>query len=739
MPQKTQPAQAAIPFRKSILGRTFMSTILITTVAAILLSLCANLLVRSLLVQRVFLQLSSAATAKEQIIESRLQSDRERTALLGAGSQTQSILKGGDTARLATLLASLQEEGIPALGISVANAYGVVIAHTGLPTQPVPAGLDATTLIPIQGDEGWEGHTVFAPLRNGTLIVRYSAQELLDTVLNASSVGDSGEVLLGMAHNGHVVLLNNSFAPDGRSPLDLGQLSGQEQGDLDMATALKEKNGYGEFQDYRGNSVFTAYRFLPSLGWELAVKVEVAEMLQGARVLSSVLTIISCLLIVLSAVIAFRFAKQLTEPLQLLSKRVSHLGPGKWRFSRSVQTGDEVEVLDSVVTDMAARLKKTYEHMEEEIEDRTEELKRQYLKDRTILESIDHGVILVDARGTITDANPAALAFLHCESEQCKGENVEETLNIYRHSKRLKGGEHPVTKCLREGRLVRSTPDIHYSVMRPDEIRMPILIVAKPFTKGKKLIGAVVVFQDETDARRVDYLKSEFIALASHQLRTPLASLQWYIELFKDEENLSSAQKDYLKEMIRASDRMVKLIDSLLHAARLEGGNLIPHTQNIDIIALIAGLAEECRSLAKSNKIGCTVELPKEQMFIETDSVLLHIVFKNLFSNAVKYTKEKGTVGVSMKSSGKWVEIRVKDTGVGIPKEEQKRIFQRLFRASNVRKMDTDGNGLGLYISKVIVENLGGSITFESKEKKGTTFIVKLPLKMKKSHTKKSH
>jgi len=182
---------------------------------------------------------------------------------------------------------------------------------------------------------------------------------------------------------------------------------------------------------------------------------------------------------------------------------------------------------------------------------------------------------------------------------------------------------------------------------------------------------------------------------------------------------------------------MSALIDALLHAARLESGNITPQENEVDLTSLITELSEELRDMGKKKRISCTVAVPHTKVVLQTDAVLLHVVFKNLFSNAIKYTPEGRSVSVDMKTSEKNVQITVADTGIGIPEREQKRLFQRLFRASNVRKLDTDGNGLGLYITKMIIDSLGGSIGVASTEGKGSRFTVTLPIRTKKKPTTK--
>lgn len=246
-----------------------------------------------------------------------------------------------------------------------------------------------------------------------------------------------------------------------------------------------------------------------------------------------------------------------------------------------------------------------------------------------------------------------------------------------------------------------------------------------------------MLFHTIVEERRVDHLKTEFISLASHQLRTPLSSLQWYAQLLSEEKKLTKDQKDDAKEMVFAVRRMNNLIDSLLHAAQLECEEIVPRMKNASINILITDLAKDLKMSAEEKQIAITVRMPKKAVSLYTDTALLGVVLQNLFSNAVKYTNPKGTIDVHVQTKQSAVVITVSDNGIGIPKKDLTRIYQRLFRASNAIKVNTDGNGLGLYITQMVIESLGGAIAVESTEGKGTTFTVTLPIKEKKALKKK--
>jgi PAS domain S-box-containing protein len=401
---------------------------------------------------------------------------------------------------------------------------------------------------------------------------------------------------------------------------------------------------------------------------------------------------------------------------------------------RSVHTGDEVEILESVLVDMAGRLQNVYRSQEHEIRRRTEELRHQYALDRTILENIEYGVVTVDRKGHITGINAAALHLLGEHEEHVTGLPVQEVMHICGHRGEPLKTVHPLIQCMKTGRTQKAAISAHFNVRRDDDTLLPVLYTASPFGPAGKIAGAVMVFQDVTEERKVDYLKSEFISLASHQLRTPLSAIRWYIELLSEKRNrMDNDQRGYIREMQKSAERMTALLTSLLRASRMEEQDLRPDLRLTDITSVLRELHEDFTPLTQQSGLQCSLSLPRSAVKITTDPTLLRIVLQNLLSNAVKYSvkNSKKTIVIEVVEKKSGVSITVRDEGVGIPADEQKRIFQKFFRAKNVRKMDTDGNGLGLYITRTIVDRLGGSIVFNSTENKGTVFTVTLPKSLK--------
>ncbi|MFA4922779.1 MAG: HAMP domain-containing sensor histidine kinase [Ignavibacteriaceae bacterium] len=285
--------------------------------------------------------------------------------------------------------------------------------------------------------------------------------------------------------------------------------------------------------------------------------------------------------------------------------------------------------------------------------------------------------------------------------------------------------------------------------------------------ENKSLIGFVGAEEDITKEKEVDRAKSEFVSLASHQLRTPLSTVNWYTEMLLtgDAGKLNEEQRKYLEEAYKGNQRMVVLVNALLNVSRMELGTFVVEPEPTDVVLLARSVIDEQKPQTEAKKIKLSEKYAKDLPLINADPKLLRIVFQNLLSNSVKYTPDKGKIGFDIlvakkgdEVGGKKVKedsiaIVVSDSGYGIPAAQQEKIFTKLFRADNVREKDTDGTGLGLYIVKAIVDHSGGLIWFESpssaafddkatagkEENKGTTFYVTLSLSgMKKKEGTKA-
>jgi len=268
-------------------------------------------------------------------------------------------------------------------------------------------------------------------------------------------------------------------------------------------------------------------------------------------------------------------------------------------------------------------------------------------------------------------------------------------------------------------------------LVKKDKTMIPVADTASPIKSEKgDVIGCVVVFRDITKEREIDRAKTEFVSLASHQLRTPLSTINWYTEMLLsgDVGNVTKDQREYLEEVYTGSKRMSELVNALLNVSRIELGTFAIDPELTKIKDIVADVIKELGVMIKVGKITINTRFGGSVPAIRLDRKLMHIVIQNVLSNAVKYSRSGGSIKLSVKKKNNNILIEVADTGYGIPKNQQSKIFTKLFRADNIRERETTGTGLGLYIAKAILDSSNGRIWFKSAKNKGATFYVQIPI-----------
>ncbi len=252
-----------------------------------------------------------------------------------------------------------------------------------------------------------------------------------------------------------------------------------------------------------------------------------------------------------------------------------------------------------------------------------------------------------------------------------------------------------------------------------------------PVFDGDIYRGQLLLFRDVTHERRMDRTKSEFMSLASHQLRTPLTAIRWSMSrLSKNvQDKLAPSEQQLFRQGYEAAVRMSVTIDAMLQISRIEAGQVRVQKKELALAPFLETIISALKPLSQEKNQILTYDCLSD-VTLNTDPVLLEEVLNNLVTNAVKYTPQRGKVRIAVTSKEGNVSISVTDTGYGIPKLQQQNIFQKFFRGDNVVLHDTEGTGIGLYLSALIVKLLGGSIDFTSEEGKGSVFMVTLPSAM---------
>lgn len=346
------------------------------------------------------------------------------------------------------------------------------------------------------------------------------------------------------------------------------------------------------------------------------------------------------------------------------------------------------------------------------------------LRDEAILSSIGDAVFATDKNGKILLFNRMAEELIGVPSKEAIGSYYKEIATFVKESDG-KPSDDFIVEAITKNKKTKMAN--HTLLIRKDGYKIPVADSAAPIKNNDgETIGCVVVFRDATKEREIDRAKTEFVSLASHQLRTPTTSINWYSEMLLEGEvgALNEKQKEYLKEIHHGNQRMIELVNALLSVSRIELGTFAIQLGSADITTIADDVLEELQTQIDEKKLKIEKKYKKGVPIIKSDRKLIRIVFQNLLSNAVAYTTSKGKISIEIKKTDMGVHIEIEDDGCGIPYNAQPTIYTKFFRADNARAIKSDGTGLGLYITKSIIKTLGGTISFKSKEGDGTTFSV---------------
>ncbi|HSE61375.1 MAG TPA: ATP-binding protein [Candidatus Saccharimonadales bacterium] len=423
------------------------------------------------------------------------------------------------------------------------------------------------------------------------------------------------------------------------------------------------------------------------------------------------------LIIAIAVILGLLVASRLTKALALVRRGAQDLANGNLAKRVEVRSGDEIGQLAMAFNQMADRLSDSYSRIALEGK-----------RDETILESLGEGLIALDTDAQVVLINSKALELFELSSRNgVVGKKIASAVTIYgEHDVVLEPEQHPAFAVLQTAKQINES----YSFVRKDGKKILINIIASPVLLDGKVTGAIFVIRDVTKEKEVDRMKTEFISLASHQLRTPLSAIKWFTEMLVsgDAGKLNAEQLDFAKNVADSTERMIELVNSLLNISRIESGRIIVDPKPTDLNVLVGGIVNDLKAKTAEREQTLVVSIHKDLPKINLDPRLIGQVYMNFLTNAIKYTPKGGEITVFVSRKDDELVSQISDNGYGIPKAQQDKLFQKFFRADNVSKVETDGTGLGLYLVKAIIESSGGRVWFKSEENKGTTFWFSLPM-----------
>jgi len=344
-------------------------------------------------------------------------------------------------------------------------------------------------------------------------------------------------------------------------------------------------------------------------------------------------------------------------------------------------------------------------------------------KFKEAVDGVSDHVIITDSEGYITYANKAAEKVTGYAFEEMKGQRPS-----------LWGKQMPAEFYQKFWQTIKEEKKPYWGDItnkRKNGVLYEAEIHVSPILNEKgELLFFVGIERDMSKIRAVERMKTEFISLASHQLRTPLSAVKWFTEmlLHGDAGKLSKTQSEYVEKIDQSNQREIQLVNALLNVSRIESGRIIVDPKPTDLNDLISTVVVDIKILMDKHNKKLNWSVDEDIPKIVLDGDLIKHVYANLLQNASRYSNDGGLVTLKVYKNGDYVVSEVQDSGIGIPFSEQNRVFEKFFRASNALKKETEGSGLGLYLSKTIVESSGGKIGFVSEEGKGTKFWFTLPL-----------
>ncbi len=413
--------------------------------------------------------------------------------------------------------------------------------------------------------------------------------------------------------------------------------------------------------------------------------------------------------LVVAILLGYRYVNHVTDPINEITITARKIADGDFNNRVHVNTNDEIKILADTFNIMAEKLKNNIF----ELQDKNTKL-------QSILTSMKEGLIAVDNHKKILLINPAAKGLFNIDKTDLIGKDIIETV------------ENKNLKEVLEGILDdNATQKIEVVLGKQDYKILKIYIsLIKLNENPNRIIGKLILILDVTEMRKLEKMRTDFVANVSHELKTPLTSITGFIETLKNGAIDNINVRDRFLDIIEIeTGRLTRLIDDLLTLSDIESNKIsFGQREDVPVNEVITEINHMLKSLAAQKEINYITDVEEDIPHFYGNKDWFKQLIINLVENAIKYTPKGGTVKVRVSQKEGNIFISVKDTGIGIPKKDIPRLFERFYRVDKARSRKVGGTGLGLAIVKHIVLSFQGEIFVESEEGKGTEFTVRIPL-----------
>jgi two-component system phosphate regulon sensor histidine kinase PhoR len=464
-------------------------------------------------------------------------------------------------------------------------------------------------------------------------------------------------------------------------------------------------------QGYDGERALVSVRLLNTPNWLLAVSIDESEAYASSNQLHNTLMVVMTGTFVVIILLALAMTRSITAPILKIVRTSQAIGEGDLTAKSDVVRKDEIGTLSDSINKMGASLRSYVDR-----------IRGQRSRLETVLNTATESILAIDTNGTVVMANKSAAELSEREVSKIVDRPIAETFQW------LRGGHEAAVEYAPSE--TRTYTDLEYKSPSGD-IHYVKLIVSPVHSESSQLVSAIVTIHDETKGRELENMKIDFVSMAAHELRTPLAALRGYLELavYKTKESTNQELDGLMAKALKSTADLNGLISNLLDVSRIERGALVLDMHTVDLATIIQQAIEDAQVLARDKKIALAYDGPQADCTMRGDEMALHEVVTNLLSNAIKYTSEGGSVTVRLQKHEDTYSVNVEDTGIGIPKRALPHLFTKFYRVHGGLDSGSTGTGLGLFITKSIVERHGGTITVSSAEGKGSTFTFTLPVR----------
>lgn len=417
-----------------------------------------------------------------------------------------------------------------------------------------------------------------------------------------------------------------------------------------------------------------------------------------------ILTNATMMALLITVILGFLIASSITEPIRDVTKKAEEMAMGDFDQFVEVKSDDEIGQLANMFNYLTLKLKDTIQEMD---------LERSKLD--TIFNYMTEGVVAIDITGDIIHANPIASEILRLDEDEPLDLKSSKKRILSLEKLNLKNIDYECEDTL-EG---EETLEIDSQVYK---------VKYAPFKNEKNDIGGlIIVLQDITKEHKLDNIRKEFVANVSHELKTPITTIKSYTETLIDNEIDNEMEKRFLNVIDNECDRMARLVRDLLQLSNLDYKKVAWKREEVSVEELVRNILLKLEFSFKEKNQQMMLHIEEDLPDIVIDKDGIEQVILNIISNAIKYTDNEGKIEITLRNIDDYLNISIEDNGIGIPLEDQKRIFERFYRVEKGRSRELGGTGLGLAIAKQIIEAHNGSITMESCFGQGTTFNIKIP------------